>query len=533
MPKKIYKLDSVDNYWHAYGFFRDPFSINDVESFFSPRPWEEHLDFLTQSIQYSNRLPLIVGEEGSGKTTFAKLLQHRVNDSAKTWRFAAEKTYDPIKFFSQIVQQFGLAAVIFPNSSIKQKISLLMDIICQTGKSYLIIIDEAQNLPSSMLEIILDLLQKQTERATNLHVILLGTPELEPQVFKVAQYKICEGLLHTIKLKPFTSEETEAYVRHCFSESGRQMESPLTTVNFDTLYKETHGYVKKINALAREFLRRGTNYKEESQVSFLQQHQVKMVAGVSLALVLGLSTIVYNHLNNSSTGKLTQSQTKSPVIAAQEITFDSNESAKIQNQKSSQTQKVVQTQINTSEPKKSLNQVATPVSWNDIFIDAKLDASVISQMATPRVSLQSTIVPLLVSQSVLQQTFESEKLLSSGASTEAAVTDEQSNFVNANIDLEPTLKQKLLSMDGQSLTIQLMASEDEESIQQFMQAHPLEGQFYYYQTMRGNKPWYILIFGTYPSKQEAYATLKRLPEDVKTFHPWLRLYSSVQGDIKA
>jgi septal ring-binding cell division protein DamX len=53
---------------------------------------------------------------------------------------------------------------------------------------------------------------------------------------------------------------------------------------------------------------------------------------------------------------------------------------------------------------------------------------------------------------------------------------------------------------------------------------------YYKSTFKG-KPWYQLLYGIYPTKQDARLAAEKLPENIRQAGPWIRSISAVQKAI--
>lgn len=83
------------------------------------------------------------------------------------------------------------------------------------------------------------------------------------------------------------------------------------------------------------------------------------------------------------------------------------------------------------------------------------------------------------------------------------------------------------SASGQSYTIQLLASGNEEALHSFVDAYQLADEAAYYRTKRKDgSDWYILVYGNYPSLKTANAAIANLPEECKSFLPWVRTLPS-------
>lgn len=80
----------------------------------------------------------------------------------------------------------------------------------------------------------------------------------------------------------------------------------------------------------------------------------------------------------------------------------------------------------------------------------------------------------------------------------------------------------LLKINPDHYVLQIMASFDEKKIQAFRVITGLKGKSHYYQTLYQDKPWYVLVYGDYPNRQEAIKAITELAPQVKEQNPWVQ-----------
>lgn len=87
------------------------------------------------------------------------------------------------------------------------------------------------------------------------------------------------------------------------------------------------------------------------------------------------------------------------------------------------------------------------------------------------------------------------------------------------------------SQDPNHYTIQLSGAADEASFEAVMHSLSLRGELALVQTLRNDKPWYVLIYGHFADKAAAQGALAQLPESLKKSTPWIRSFSVLQDEI--
>ncbi len=76
-------------------------------------------------------------------------------------------------------------------------------------------------------------------------------------------------------------------------------------------------------------------------------------------------------------------------------------------------------------------------------------------------------------------------------------------------------------------TLQLASSTNQALIQKYFNENKLQGEAGYYSSMRQGERWYALVYGAYPSVNEAKAAISTLPQDLRKWSPWVRNIRSI------
>jgi DamX protein len=74
-------------------------------------------------------------------------------------------------------------------------------------------------------------------------------------------------------------------------------------------------------------------------------------------------------------------------------------------------------------------------------------------------------------------------------------------------------------------TLQLVAGNLEQTVLNVLDRVPEDNNLVYTRGERQGEPWFMLVYGTYPSREAARAAAARLPKDLRVGAPWIRPYS--------
>jgi len=76
-------------------------------------------------------------------------------------------------------------------------------------------------------------------------------------------------------------------------------------------------------------------------------------------------------------------------------------------------------------------------------------------------------------------------------------------------------------------TLQLASSTNQALIQKYYSENNLQDKAGYYRSKRSGEDWYALVYGAYPTVQDAKMAIDNLPEGLKKWSPWVRNIKSI------
>ena len=90
----------------------------------------------------------------------------------------------------------------------------------------------------------------------------------------------------------------------------------------------------------------------------------------------------------------------------------------------------------------------------------------------------------------------------------------------------------LLAINESKFTLQLTGMSSAKSLQEFISTHQLPREdVYLYKTLRNNKPWYVVIYGQFESRNIANNATNNLPDTLSNMGSWAKDYASVHRDL--
>ncbi|MEO8005828.1 MAG: AAA family ATPase [Betaproteobacteria bacterium] len=295
-------------YKHHFGLAEAPFSIApDPRYLYLSLRHQEALAHLLYGVNGGGGFVLLTGEVGAGKTTVCRCLLQQIPPSCDV-AYIFNPKLTVAELLSTICVEFGIA---YPPGTTSIKVfvdcinAYLLDAHAK-GRQTVLIIDEAQNLSTEVLEQMRLLTNLETSERKLLQIILLGQPELGDLLERPELRQLSQRVIARYHLGPLSRVEVAGYVRHRLEVAGARWKL-FPAALMDHIYRLTGGIPRAINALCdRALLGAYVQSKERVDRATLEQaarevfHQVprrSLVRPLSMILIFVLGVALATTLN--------------------------------------------------------------------------------------------------------------------------------------------------------------------------------------------------------------------------------------------
>lgn len=232
------------------GLNERPFSlVPDPRFFFASRAHREAMQHLLYGISAGEGFIVVTGEVGTGKTTLCRTLLKHLQPNVET-AVILNPCQSAEELLVTILEDLG-APISLPPSR-KVLLEALNDYLLECrakGKRMVLIIDEAQNLPSRVLEQIRLLSNLETEKEKLIQIILMGQVELSEKLARHDLRQLNQRVSVRYRLSPLGEKETRAYVLFRLHRAGCQRDDFFTGGAFRLIHKLSRGYPRLINLI--------------------------------------------------------------------------------------------------------------------------------------------------------------------------------------------------------------------------------------------------------------------------------------------
>ena len=449
---------------------KDPFGPEPDERFYYAfEAFEQRLAILRRLLQGSDALIVVIGEPGSGKTT---MLQRILATTDKPWKPCRVQT--------------AASMAVSRLARLKHKGSPTAFLL-QDPSATVILMDDAHLLSRRELrKLVRNTLAPDPARKYK-RMVLFGEPRLSENLDAVSGDLTDETALNRIYLPTITEQEAAAYIRHRLAVAGFNGKNPLTPTALKTIYHNTAGVPGRINeAAARWWTKKGSPGNLFQGKSRRKPNRLLRIVGWTAAIAAAVIFAGFLWLS----GEIGRSSDSKPSSGAQMVRV------KIQN---------------------TVRQ-----------LPPRADIASVSPGAKPRPARIQPAEPTAAGNA--QQRSTSDSGLTKPPPVASTAPEQPAMGRPGQIRRE----QWLLAQNPSDYTIQILGVRSERSLVAFVIEHQLHrsGHAAYYRSRFKGRVWFPLVYGSYPSVDEARRTIAGLPEQLRSMSPWIRKMSIIHSEIQ-
>lgn len=241
-------------YAKFFGLRQEPFSIApDPRYLFMSERHREALAHLLYGLRGGGGFVLLTGEIGAGKTTVCRCFLEQIPKRCNV-AYIFNPKLTVIELLRTVCEEFRipLDADRVRGDSVKEYLDPINEFLLKThavGQNNVLIIDEAQNLSSEVLEQLRLLTNLETSERKLLQIILIGQPELRDMLARPELEQLAQRVIARYHLKALTEGETVQYIRHRLGVAGLSGMVPFDRAARRRIHELSRGVPRRINLL--------------------------------------------------------------------------------------------------------------------------------------------------------------------------------------------------------------------------------------------------------------------------------------------
>lgn len=513
IPTSVANNVTVGPYQLAY----DPFANNSA-SIYVPESWFAKFEFIQHLTMFNNVLIVLLGEVGSGKTTFIKTLMSKVDNQIMMSSLQQDEILNLDHLLLKINADFNL------KSSNQPSIDDIVLQINQRKKHCLLILDDAESIDQSIIKSLIKGIKSQDSHGY-FHVLVASDYSILEYLGSNLEVDN-EGLIHSIELSVLNPQEIKSYVSTVLEQAGYIGELALNYHQLSQLTKISQGNIRKINQFMSDFFQH-ERIKVSKDMEFQSNNKgvltrVSKVAATAVPLLLVAIVITFlmperTHHNEQTASLQLPSQTPAMTVSA--AVFKSS----IANYKYHSN--VVELHDDFFSEQAMLEEKAAKFTVGEF---AKHSSAVIDKViiAPKHISdFKQLSAANLREDLPLKSKIPVVNRIASVKASPSVKTKMVNNLTAQTKPVKPQGKVNAITHSNRTkegFTIQLVATKNLSSLRNYVKNNHLENQVHYYSIEAAGKSWYVLGLGHYATKEQAKKAIVSLPKNLTKNKPWVR-----------
>lgn len=248
-----------------YNLKEEPFGVTPDPRYLYYSPvHREALATLACGIRSRRGAMSLIAKPGMGKTTILFQLLSQLEGLARTV-FLFQTLCSSKDLLRSLLLDLG---VVDDHGDVVRMQEQLNDVLAaeaRQGRTVVVVIDEAQNLDDSALELVRMLSNFETSSHKLMQIILAGQPQLREKLASPQLLQLRQRMSVFARLQPFSAEETQLYMRHRLRVAGYDFKTPLFTGKAVALIaRYSEGIPRNINNICFNALALGCVLKQKT-----------------------------------------------------------------------------------------------------------------------------------------------------------------------------------------------------------------------------------------------------------------------------
>jgi general secretion pathway protein A len=246
-----------------YNLKEQPFGVTPDPRYLYPSPTHrEALASLAYGVQSGRGFMSIIATPGMGKTTILYQLLQSLESSARI-AFLCQTLCRPQDIMRGVLRDLGVDNDSTDLLRMESQLNGMLLAEARRGRKVVVVIDEAQNLDDSALEVVRLLSNFETSNDKLVQIILAGQAQLRERLESPRLLQLRQRMSIIARLEAFSAKETRLYIAHRLRVAGYGFNTPLFTPEAEAMVaRYSDGIPRNINNICFNALSLGYVVKQ-------------------------------------------------------------------------------------------------------------------------------------------------------------------------------------------------------------------------------------------------------------------------------
>ena len=235
-------------YCEHFGFREKPFSMTpDPRFIFLSRNHREAFAHLLYGIDNRAGFIALTGEVGAGKTTVLRTLLTQLDPERYCTSLIFNPSPSPLELLRSINREYGIPSEGNDPARLLESLNEFLLEQNRSGKTVVLVIDEAQHLGPPVLEQVRLISNLETDTEKLVQIVLAGQPELGRILKRTELRQLDQRISVRYHLQPMDFGDTVGYIKHRLKVVNGKGKAQFTSEALRLIYRYSGGLPRLIN----------------------------------------------------------------------------------------------------------------------------------------------------------------------------------------------------------------------------------------------------------------------------------------------
>jgi type II secretory pathway predicted ATPase ExeA len=496
-------------------------SSTDSVYFFSGAQRQHNLETLRHLSVFGDLILLLTGMTGAGKTTLLNRLTQDLGEGVQPITLVGQSTeslFDHVLLASDMLEQ-GV-------QTWEQWVFLLTQKAAADGSRRLVLLDDADACSENDLAGMVRAFQALPD--SNHVVLLLTGSERLAQVIQNLVPQAEAEWSHQIQLRPLVESELYDYIAGAFKAVGYHEPLAINDTRIAELYRRSKGVFGVVDAyLASVLFGAELSKSEHKDVLIKTLLPQKVLFGIVAILLVSFFLVAQQHGLFSFSGEDEPVYSPITIVTHQKRDADNInvvEKKYVDAQREKRKAQIEQALAVSEGYKAPLSeQSSTPSVTEQKLISVALENTEVNELANREA------VPQDNSRLAVDAT-DSRQESSPTSISSASVTNAKRISIKKTPRPEGYYRDQnwIRGLGRGNFTLQVLGSHNRETVLNYIsRASNLSGELFFIESTYNDKPWFVVLYGSFSNRAEAALARENLPSYIAQQKPWIRPVSGL------
>ncbi len=300
-------------YFNFFGLRTKPFNTTPDPDFLYLSPGHKQaLGSLIYGIKEKKGFIAVTGQVGLGKTTILRSFLNQNRQANQETVYLLNPNLSFTNLLKTLLRELGHTPIEGDDAEVLEQLHFVLIDKYREGRTVVLLIDEAQNMPVDTLEQLRMLSNLETPKDKLIQIVLLGQPELDGLLDRYELRQLRQRIAVRAIIQPLSKPESFEYIRHRLDKAGGEGKKIFTPSALALIVQEAKGIPRRLNILCDNALVTAFGYNTALVTAKIAKEVIgdltgrpahslwKLVPLIGLALILVLGLVALLPLTESN-----------------------------------------------------------------------------------------------------------------------------------------------------------------------------------------------------------------------------------------